>query len=133
MSRTRRVFVGVAWLGTVVALGVGSACVEQQAADATGGIEAPLFEVDPLWPKPLPNHWILGSTIGVSVDSRDHVWIIHRQTTFTEGTELNAAQDPPSAECCLPAPNILEFNPEGDLVGSWGGPGEGIVNLVGAR
>ena len=50
------------------------------AAEAAPGIPgmAPLFEVDPLWPKPLPNHWILGSTIGVAVDSRDHVWIIHR-------------------------------------------------------
>ena len=42
-------------------------------------VEAPMFEVDPFWPKPLPNHWIMGSTIGVSVDSRDHVWVIHRR------------------------------------------------------
>ena len=41
-------------------------------------VEAPRFEVDPLWPKPLPNHWILGQTIGVSVDAKDNVWIIHR-------------------------------------------------------
>ena len=41
-------------------------------------VEAPRFEVDPMWPKPLPNHWILGHTIGVSVDAQDNVWIIHR-------------------------------------------------------
>jgi len=29
-----------------------------------------MFEVDPLWPKPLPNHWLIGMTIGVSVDAR---------------------------------------------------------------
>ena len=38
----------------------------------------PTFEVDPLWPKPLPNHWVLGQTIGVAVDGRDHIWIVHR-------------------------------------------------------
>ena len=37
-----------------------------------------MFEVDPFWPKPLPNHWLLGSAIGVSVDAQDHVWIVHR-------------------------------------------------------
>ena len=94
-----------------------------QAPDMTG--EAPIFEVDPLWPRPLPNHWILGSTIGVGVDSRDHVFIIHRQTTFSEVNEIGATLDPPTSECCVPAPNVLEFDPEGNLVNSWGGPGEG--------
>ncbi len=123
-KQNRRLATLVALGAVIVGLGVGSACVDQQATNTANGTEVPLFEVDPLWPKPLPNHWILGSTIGVSVDSRDHVWIIHRQTSFTEGTELNAAQNPPTSECCLPAPNVLEFNPEGDLVGYWGGPGE---------
>ncbi len=36
----------------------------------------------PLWPKPLPNHWILGQVIGVSVDSNDNVWIVHRPQTL---------------------------------------------------
>ncbi|MEZ4415491.1 MAG: hypothetical protein R3E10_07025 [Gemmatimonadota bacterium] len=89
--------------------------------------EVPLFEVDPFWPKPLPNHWILGSTIGVGVDSRDHVFIIHRRNTFNERTEIGAATDPPTGECCIPAPNILEFDPEGNLVNSWGGEAEGYT------
>src|SRR4051812_4224940 len=42
---------------------------------------APVFEVDPYWPKPLPNHWVTGSTIGVSVDAQDTVWTIHRPNT----------------------------------------------------
>ena len=100
------------------------ACWGRSGAQGNG-IEAPLFEVDPLWPQPLPDHWLLGSTIRVSVDSRDHVWIIHRQDTFDERTEINAAGDSPTSECCVPAPNILEFDPEGRLVGYWGGPGEG--------
>ena len=88
------------------------------------GSMAPLFEVDPLWPKPLPNHWLLGSTIGAAVDSRDHVWIVHRGNLGNN--EMPAALDPPAAaECCFPAPPILEFDGEGNLVQSWGGPGEG--------
>ena len=59
------------------------------------GSMAPMFEVDPLWPKPLPNHWLLGSTIGVAVDSREHVWIIHRTETLANN-EIPAALDPPS-------------------------------------
>ena len=88
---------------------------------AAGGPVAPILEVDPFWPKPLPNHWILGSAIGVSVDSRDHVWIIHRQGSLNERTEMSAGTNPPTAECCIPAPPVLEFDAEGNLVGSWGG------------
>ena len=88
------------------------------------GSMAPMFEVDPFWPKPLPNHWLLGSTIGVGVDSRDHVWIIHRGNLANN--EIPAALDPPSAEaCCFAAPPVLEFDAEGNLVNSWGGPGQG--------
>ena len=43
--------------------------------------QAPIFEVDPFWPKPLPNHWVTGSTIGLSVDAQDRVWTIHRPGT----------------------------------------------------
>ena len=96
------------------------------AANAQGKM-APMFEVDPFWPKPLPNHWILGSTIGIGVDSRDHIYIIHRRDTFNERTEIGAATDPVKADCCIPAPNVLEFDPEGNLVNHWGGPGEGFT------
>jgi hypothetical protein len=34
---------------------------------------APRFEVNPLWPKPLPNHWVIGNDIGVSVNAQEHV------------------------------------------------------------
>ncbi len=90
----------------------------------TDGSMAPIFEVDPLWPKPFPNHWLLGSTIGVAVDSRDHIWIIHRGNLANN--EIPAALDPPVAEdCCFAAPPVLELDAEGNLVGSWGGPGSG--------
>ncbi|MCA9738787.1 MAG: hypothetical protein KC645_14250 [Gemmatimonadetes bacterium] len=114
----------------VLALGACQAAPGGDATAATGtGAEGevPLFEVDPLWPKPLPNHWVLGSAIGVGVDSRDHVYVIHRRNSFNERTEIGAATDPPTGECCIPAPNILEFDPEGNLVNSWGGDGEGYT------
>lgn len=110
-------------LAIIVALGCGQKVLENTAnADVR---EAPKFVVDPFWPKPLPNHWILGATIGLAVDSRDHVYIIHRRDTFNERTEIGAATDPVKADCCIPAPNVLEFDPEGNLVNHWGGPGEG--------
>ncbi len=122
----RRFFFAGTLIAAIAALGIGqavlAAATEQQAA------QAPLFEVDPLWPKPLPNHWILGNVIGVGVDSRDHVYIVHRGlASLNERTEAGAATDPPTGECCLPAPPVLEFDPEGNLVRAWGGPGEGFA------
>jgi DNA-binding beta-propeller fold protein YncE len=122
MNRKRTIVVAGSLGLAVVALACGQAALDARA-QARG--EAPIFEVDPLWPKPLPNHWILGSAIGVGVDSRDHVYVIHRRDSFNERTEIGAATDPPTGECCIPAPNILEFDPEGNLVNSWGGPGDG--------
>ena len=90
---------------------------------AAGVAEAPIFEVDPFWPKPLPDHSVLGSAIGVGVDSRDHVFIVHRGN-LTERTEGGADADPPIGECCRAAPPVLEFDPEGNLVNAWGGPSE---------
>src|SRR5262245_7506477 len=86
---------------------------------------APRFEVDPFWPKPLPNHWLLGSTIGVSVDSRDHVWIIHRQESLNKDTEASAGVNSPTGTCCMAAPNVIELDAAGAMVNSWGGPGQG--------
>ena len=86
--------------------------------------QVPRFQVDPLWPKPLPNLWVMGSVIGVSVDSRDQIWMIHRPSSLSDN-ERAAALDPPLAACCVPAPPILVFDHEGNLVNSWGGPGAG--------
>ena len=88
-------------------------------------VEAPRFEVDPLWPKPLPNHWVLGNVIGVGVDANDHVFIVHRNDTFDPQKEIGAVATPKLSECCVPAPPVLEFDPEGNLVKAWGGPGHG--------
>lgn len=120
----RQHVVGAAFLGVFAALGVGSAALEQRVATGAAAVQAPRFEVDPFWPRPLPNKWILGQTIGVAVDERDHVWIIHRAGSLEPG-EVHATTTPPIAQCCAPAPPILEFDPAGNLVGHWGGPGQG--------
>lgn len=115
---------GAAWLAALAALGAGQLAL--RASGTAQPVLAPAFEVDPFWPKPLPNHWILGSTIGVGVDSRDHVFIIHRgMATLNPRTEAGAATTPPTGDCCLPAPPILEFDPDGNLVAAWGGPEPG--------
>ena len=87
-------------------------------------MKAPRFEVDPMWPKPLPNHWVMGSVIGVSVDSNEHIWIIHRQGSL-EPKEQYLTMNPPNGDCCAAAPPVLEFDEAGDLIGHWGGPGQG--------
>jgi DNA-binding beta-propeller fold protein YncE len=124
MLRKREVRIGIVLVVLGGLLGIGSACLSNEGGLAMGDGDVPIFEVDPLWPRPLPNHWVLGSTIGVDVDSRDHVWIIHREGTLA-ANEIAASTDPPTYECCVPAPPVLEFDADGNLVQSWGGPGEG--------
>ena len=122
--RKRTIVSGGVATALVVALGVGQAAL--QAATEAQAVNAPRFEVDPYWPKPLPNHWVIGSAIGVGVDSRDHVFIIHRgDSTLNQRTEVGADAIPPVGECCRSAPPILEFDPAGNLVKAWGGPGDG--------
>jgi DNA-binding beta-propeller fold protein YncE len=120
-----RKLVGIGILLVVVfGLGFGSRLLEKHARVAASTVEAPRFEVDPLWPKPLPNHWIIGAAVGVSVDAQDHIWIVHRTNSF-EPMEIYASEKPPASECCISAPPVLEFDEAGNLLASWGGPGEG--------
>ena len=120
----RKYSIGVIFFGILGALGVGSSLLQKRAIVEAAAVQAPRFEVDPMWPKPLPNHWVMGSVIGVSVDSSDHIWIIHREGSL-ETKEKYATWSPAASECCVPAPPILEFNEAGDLIGHWGGPGQG--------
>lgn len=91
------------------------------------GPQAPKFQVDPFWPTPLPNHWLLGSVTGIAVDAQNHVWVIHRGAVSLHArTEMSAATNPPTAqECCVPAPQVLRFDPAGRVVAHWGGAGNG--------
>ncbi len=132
----RELLAGSTLAGILVALGAAYVLVERKAVVQAAGTQAPKFEVDPLWPKPLPNHWLMGNVIGVSVDAQDHVWIIHRQGSL-EAMENYGVANPPGpkrqagvveAECCAPAPAVLEFDEAGNLLASWGGKdGENYV------
>jgi hypothetical protein len=119
----RQVLVGGGFLTALVVLGTTEWALDR-ALDAQGTTVAPRFEVDPFWPKPLPNNWVLGETIGLGIDSQDHVWIVHRADRV-KAIEGAADQNPPTASCCRKAPWVLEFDPAGTLVGHWGGPGAG--------
>ena len=112
------------WPSQSQQLGIGSAVLDRMFRASAAAVMAPRFEVDPMWPKPLPNHWLMGSTIGVAVDANDHIWIIHRGAAL-ERMETYAAANPPASECCSPAPPVLEFDEAGNLIGHWGGPGQG--------
>src|SRR5262245_59635946 len=104
MNRNARV--GAILLVALVGLGAASTLLDRLATLRAAPVQAPRFEVDPFWPKPLPNKWILGQTIGVSVDAQDHVWIIHRAGSLEPG-EVHATTNPPIAQCCAPAPPVL--------------------------
>jgi DNA-binding beta-propeller fold protein YncE len=121
---TRPSVVATALVALIGTFGGASVVLDRYAALRAAPVHAPRFEVDPFWPKPLPNKWILGQTIGVSVDAQDHVWIIHRAGSLEPG-EVHATTTPRTAQCCAPAPPILEFDAAGNLVGHWGGPGQG--------
>jgi len=86
--------------------------------------DAPRMQVDPFWPLPLPHNWLLGQVSGVATDDRDHVWIIQRPHSLT-ADEKGAALVPPRSKCCVPAPPVIEFDPDGAVVQAWGGPGKG--------
>lgn len=115
--------------GSVAAIAVSVAVVATTASiggavRAQEAISAPRFEVDPFWPKPLPKNWLMGQAAGVAVDRRDHVWVIQRPKSLTED-ERGATLTPPRSLCCAPAPPVMEFDGEGNLLQAWGGPGAG--------
>jgi hypothetical protein len=87
----------------------GTVTAQQPAA-----IRAPVFQVDPAWPA-IPNNWVLGEVTSISVDSKDHIWVLHVPQSIPEAQRANAA------------PPVLEFDQAGKLLASWGGPGEGKV------
>jgi DNA-binding beta-propeller fold protein YncE len=125
MKIGRVVFVAILLVASMVAVGLWTPVGGQRAGGDPGGNVAPRFEVDPFWPKPLPNNWLLGHVAGIAVDAEDHIWIVQRPGSLTED-EAGAAQDPPRSDCCLPAPPVMEFDQEGNLLQAWGGPGPGF-------
>jgi hypothetical protein len=125
LGQKRKLAYAAALSAGIIGLGVGQAVLQHQAEAQGSSVQAPRYVVDPLWPKPLPNNWLLGWTIGAWVDEQDHIWIIHRGAGGLHNNERGAELSPPIAECCRTAPPILVFDTDGNLVRSWGGPGQG--------
>jgi len=146
MTVTRKLTPSVVIAAVVVATLAGLAA-DRRPVDAQSK-QAPIFVVDPVWPNPLPNHWVTGSTIGLSVDAQDNVWTIHRPNTVEdnfkaadimvgdakgrdEEAQPGAASSKvptgptPIGKCCKVAPPVLVYDQAGNLVKSWGGPGKG--------
>jgi hypothetical protein len=89
-------------------------------------VQVPKFQYDPSFPQPLPEKWAIGAIGGMAVDSHDHIWVLHRPAPLQKNERLGgAAMTPPRADCCIAAPPVLEFDQDGKLLASWGGPGEG--------
>src|SRR5688572_8361116 len=105
-----------------IVAGVSTATAQGPGARTTPA--APQLHVDPFWPKPLPNNWILGQVSGVAVDKRGHVWIVQRPGSLSE-RERGAEQKPPFSACCVAAPPVIVFDQAGSVVRAWGGPGPG--------
>jgi hypothetical protein len=100
------------------------ALVAWRAAGQGNRPQIPLFEPDPLWSQALPNNWVTGQVGGLAVDSHDNLWVFHRPATIPE-SEKGASLNPPQSECCIPAPSVLEFDPNGKFLQAWGAPGPG--------
>lgn len=92
---------------TGLAFGVSQPRAEQ---GSTATIAVPKFEVDPAWPPKLPNNWVMGEVTWVTVDRRDHVWILQRPRTVAAGLASRAA------------PPVLELDAAGAFIQGWGGP-----------
>ena len=106
--------------------------------------KTPGFVVDPGWPQRLPNNWLLGQIGGLHVDHHDHIWVYNRPRTMTneeaglegpipganneKGLPVNGLGQVRAygaiADCCKAAPSVLEFNADGKLLRSWGGPAD---------
>src|SRR6267378_2857180 len=104
-KKTISVIVTATFAGLVIALGI--FC----PAPLRGQSNPPKYEIDPYWPKPLPNGWVNGWIGGVCVDARDHVFIVDRRNLTDNEKEAGH-----------PAPPVIEFDSDGNVVNSWGDP-----------
>jgi hypothetical protein len=131
MSGKRYVYAGTIALG-VAAAGVALLMpfVEPVAAPPKRApLVAPTFKVDPFWPRPLPDNWVTGEVGGTCIDSQDHVFIVTRgfQTGGLASPEGVGGADTKTGTLDGPfkskaSPPVIEFDPEGNVVNTWGNP-----------
>lgn len=102
----------VTWASLAALLSVVAFSSTSVAADP------PRFQVDPFWPEPLPNNWLLGQVASVAVGPDDHVWILQRTRSLSDD-EKGATLKPPRNKCCVPAPSVMEFDSDGNFLQGW--------------
>ena len=116
-----RVHLVVFVMGCILILAAGSIQRAQQrqrqAVDSNG---APLFKVDPFWPKPLPNRWGMQQVTGIFVDQNDHIWFLNRAAK-ADPDEVGGENN--RIDCCIRGPELIELDQEGNVAHAWGGPG----------
>src|ERR1700730_18524673 len=95
------------------------------ATIASANAQSPTCRVDPYWPKPLPNNWILGQVGGMAIDGQDNIWVLQPPRSLTDDAN-GAPLPPPRLICLVPAPSVLVFDQSGDVIKSWGGPGDNL-------
>ena len=104
---------------------IGMALTFAAMAYTTNAQQIPKYKVDASWPKELPNNWIMGQVGGMAVDRHDHIWVLQRPSSNTTD-ELGASPAIQESQCCIAALPVLVFDAQGNLLQSWGGPGEGF-------
>jgi hypothetical protein len=131
MKRKMRSGIVVLLLMIIVAFGtkppvLGKAAAAQIQTPAAG---VPMFQVDPYWPKQeghfgAKGTWMFAAIAGIAVESaNDHVWVLDLGTL--RDNESYAQKNPTYMDCCAPTPPVTEFDPEGNFIQGWGGPGPG--------
>ena len=120
MKVTRVGFVATLTLALIGSIG----CLSVEAQSVKN---PPLMGVDPNWPKPLPNGWVLGQVGGTCIDANDHVFVVTRgfQTGGLTAPEGLGGANPTTgalggAYKSKPAPPVVEFYPDGTVANGWG-------------
>ena len=125
---------GAALVAVAAGFGIWQGQMEVQANRG----DHPEYVVDPSWPRALPHQWLIGQVPGISVDRDDNIWIVQRPRTLTSDERAASNTEPGTppaldgaprpqgalADCCLPAPSVMQFDPKGRLLRAWGGPAD---------
>ncbi len=115
-------YVGAALVVAPLALGLW-----HPFAEAQGGPPVPQYKVDPFWPKPLPtvkdadgqsHAWITGEVGATCIDSHDHIITVNR--SYHKGSLGGIL--PQEGTTSIPAPPVVVYDPDGNMVSSWGDP-----------
>jgi hypothetical protein len=117
MRDKRYLYLGTIGLSTAIGVALMSPLIEPAAAPPAR-LTAPLFQVDPFWPKPLPDNWVTGEIGGTCIDSQDHLFIVTRG--FQTGGLVSPEGVAGRPEKSKASPPVIEFDPHGNVVRAWG-------------